>query len=578
MVDIPSTTTPPPQAQQTQPSQGQSATPTPVPATVTDLPDKIQQLLRQIQVPATVSDVSNDGSTITIESMIGDMTLNLQIDTSAKMQQVTQQLTQQLMNLIDTQKPVTVVVQPGSPPTQAFIMMPPQTQAPVGDPQTVASVIQNSAVLQAFNQPPAPVTAGTILPAIVLPQNIVLPSNAAASPTPLQPQANPNQPSVPGNAQPIQPAVPEAITAVPVAPLEQLLGGNINLGMNLLDEIVMMAEAKAQQTIVGTQQQVINTAGTPTTSPAQTTPTPLPPTQLSNAPPLSQSLPQIPNSLAPQPATPLPPLAINSITTPPAIVVSPTVALQPTSQVSLQVIAVYPPAPSAAATPPSPSVPVALPIPASLPEAVNIPQPGPGQIIATVTGNLPNGQAILKAGDATLYIKTPIDAPVGTTLLIAVEQPKAPTLPITPQDGQSNIANLQQALSTLAQINPQLAQAVIENHIPQPTQALPGALLFFMSAFKQGNVKTWLGNDAVETLMHAGKYELVAKLAEDLTKAGQPANDPVVGEWKSYPVPLQANNQFQVMNFYVHQQGQREGGDKGSIESASSKKGNVRFL
>ncbi len=473
---------------------------TPVEATVSNVPDKIQQLVRQIQVNATISQLPGDG-TITLNSIIGSLTILLPQLVDAQQQK----LLQQLLTFLQNQKPITLVIQPGNPPTQAFLLLPTTSGAP-----QPANAAETNTLLQAAIQQRPPLAVGNTLPAIVLPSNIVLPTNTAAA----------QQPSVlapPLNA----PSIPGALTLIPAQDIIPELLPNLIAG-----DLTAKAQIKTDQSLLQTQGQILS--NTP------------PPQNIAATTVSSRIIPTTAVNIGPAPAAAL---------------------LQPGNEVSLRIDAVIPPPITATAT-------------AATSVAPNLPTPGPNQIIATVTGNGPNGQVILQAGDTTLYVKQSANAPVGTNLLVTVEQAKTATLlPLAIPD-TPNFAALQQVLTTLAQIDPQLAQQVIANHIPQPTAGLPGALLFFMSAFKQGDVRNWLGADAVDALTRAGKFELLAKLTQELTNTGQTAQDAVVGEWRSYPIPLQANNQFQIVNFYVHGQGERDAGKN----AAGARAAHTRFL
>src|SRR5262249_55033986 len=152
-------------------------------------------------------------------------------------------------------------------------------------------------------------------------------------------------------------------------------------------------------------------------------------------------------------------------------------------------------------------------------------------------------------------VRSNVEAPVGTNLLVTLEAPKAANPAILPPAETQNFTSLQQAINALAQINPQLAQAFIETHIPQPNPQMAGPLLFFLRALKQGDVKNWFGSDAADALTKGGKLELLAKLARDMGAATQTEYDPTVGEWKSYPVPLHNNGEFQALTLHVHADG-----------------------
>ena len=204
-----------------------------------------------------------------------------------------------------------------------------------------------------------------------------------------------------------------------------------------------------------------------------------------------------------------------------------------------------------------------------------LPPLAPNQIVATVSGFGSNGQLLLKAGDTTLFVKAQAGATLGTQLVVTVEAAKpAPLLPL-PVHEAANFPALPQVMAALAQLDPQIAQQLMSTRLPQPTAALPGALLFLFSAFKQGDVRGWLGNEATDHLMRAEKMEILKSLSQELSGAGQPAQDAVVGEWKSYPLPLYAQQQFQALTLYVHHE---QDGQKGQTGGNGADKGKVRFL
>jgi len=250
------------------------------------------------------------------------------------------------------------------------------------------------------------------------------------------------------------------------------------------------------------------------------------------------------------PTPQLPPVQAN-----PAL--SPQVAslLKPGNEVSLTIVYVLPNPTHVAAKP------------------VSIPELAPNQIMATVTGTGTNGQLILKAGDATLFVKAQASALVGTSVVVSVDKVRSTPLVTLPASDIPVFESLSQALAALEQFSPHVFQYVMMNFLPQPTESLPGALLFLLSAFKHGNLRNWLGEDAVESLKEAGKYEIIDKLTKELGGAGQRAQDTVVGEWRSYPIPLYVNQQLQSLTLYVH--GDR---DARKDKSAASGVGRIRFL
>jgi hypothetical protein len=138
----------------------------------------------------------------------------------------------------------------------------------------------------------------------------------------------------------------------------------------------------------------------------------------------------------------------------------------------------------------------------------------------------------------------------------------------------TNFQALPQAITALAEANPQILQQMMSNALPQPTEYLPGALLFLFSAFKQGNLSGWLGSEVTESLTRLGKFGILNSLTKELSSAGGPAQDAVVGEWRSFPIPLYAQQQFQALTLYVHNdRDARKDKAGGTAET-----GKIRFL
>jgi hypothetical protein len=408
-----------------------------------------------------------DNGTVTLATALGNFSFSL----SQIPEAVRQQLIQQLDVLFQSQKQITAVVQPGSPPSQAVLLLPSAAGGAQPSPLPAAGTSPAQALPQILTLSP-----GTSLPAVVLPPNIVVPGAAAVTAT----------------------AATPAATAA---------------------ETPLQTAATATQAATATSTPSDVAASNPTV----TAPTVAP---VAGAP------------VAQNGAAPLP-------TASPAAVL-----LQPGKEVIMRIDAVTLPS----APPPVPA--------------------NPNQIAATVIGNGANGQLILKAGDAALYVRSSVEAPVGTHVLATLEATKPVNPAVLPSAEASVFSSLQQTLDALAAINPQLAQQVMDTHILQPNLQLAGPLLFFLSALKQGDAKGWLGGDAADALMKGGKMELLAKLARDMGTMPQTERDASVGEWKSYPVPLQINGQFQTLTLRVH----ADGRGTAQAEAANAAPHQVRFL
>jgi hypothetical protein len=473
---------------------------------IADLSQALASLNRSIQTSATVT-APPVGNTLTLSTALGDITVALPQQLNAAEQQ---SLLQQLAALAQAQRPLTIGLQAGSPPTQAVLLLPATSPT---------AALQNAATPQNPIIPLPLVQAGEDLPALVLPSNVPAPANTGtlASQIPLADTVQAN------TAAAIDIPVTDIPATEPQPALAAPQAGN-----------AVTAQASPPQPTV--------TSAAPENLAPQSPPV---------AAPLSQAVSQTGPSLpAPSQNLSLPAPASQPVAVAPASLAT---LLQPGNEITLHVDAVLPP----------------------LPQNMAIPPLAANQIAATVTGTGTDGQMILKAGDATLFVKAQVTAPAGSTVIVTVEAAKAATLITLPSTLPVNFPALPQALAALAQLDPQALQQMIAMHLPQPTDALPGALLFLFSAFRQGNVRGWLGNAATDSLIQMGKAELIDSLSRELGGAGQTAQDNVVGDWRTYPIPLYAQQQFQALTLYVHNE--RQGRDE-SKEQANSGNAKVRFV
>lgn len=528
MADIPSTP-PVTSAPQVVPVSGNVPV---IEAAVNNVPANIQQLAKQLELSGTLAQQPTDSSII-INTVAGQITFVLpQLLAVQK-----DRLLQQLLNVFQNNKPLTIIMQPGNPPAQAFLLLPPVT----AQPQNAAARTALAPVQMPAAQPPVlpPLLPNTLLSAVVLPR--IPPANIQ----PQQPGGNPSfQPSPAYNPDSLAQIIQEQLanssfrTAAPPNPQAatppglpastpqlqpqqlppQLTPSVSPQGAYIPAELPVFSATLPEQIIV--QETLAKLEG-------KALPNILPPTVPSypGQPKIeyqAQIQPNIPPNVSPS----FPALS-RAADFSPALAPTSSFALKPGMEVSLRVMAILAPS-------------VQNPVP-----------PAPNQILATVAGNGPGGQLILKAGDAALYVRQPADLPQGTQLVLTVEPGKADAAPLTLQDPQQFSA-LQQVVAALTQADPAMARQIVDAHLPQPGAALPGALLFFLSAIRQGDIRNWLGAGAVDLLARAGKFDLVSRMAEEFQQAGQPARDAVVGEWRSYPIPIHDQNQFHMINLYVH--------------------------
>jgi len=517
-----------------------------VETTLYSVPQRIQQLNRQIEVSGPIAEPPG-GPTITLNTMIGPLVILLPQMIAAQRDK----FIQQLMTLFQNQRPLTVVMQPGNPPTQGYLMLPQISTTTQNAPEI--SNLSVPATQLPINTAP-PLVPNTVLSAIVLPEEsdfMFLPQGAmqgltpeqAATYTALNPQYN-FAPVPDDNASPIVPTVAQNLMSTEeaiTAPLKQALAQDIT--------------AKINQFLAPIDTQNAQIAASPLRVPS-----PTPPDEVTIA-----SLEQTLAEEAPTKATLFPtPLETSNLQTVGSGLSAPlpasiSVLFQPGTELNIRIVAVISPAPQGTA----PQIPPLL----------------PNQVLATVTDSGPNGRIALKIGDATLFVRQPVSAPPGTQLVVTVDPARSDDPAPLPLPGSGELSTLPQIISALMQIDPTAARQIIAATIPQPNQTLPGTLLFFLSAINQGDLRSWLGDNAVDALMRAGKVSLIAKLADDMQQSVQSARDPVVGEWRTYSVPLYDNNHLAMFYFHIHSEHRRHGQPQGKGEGeGKTVPSQVRFL
>ncbi|MEJ0062851.1 MAG: hypothetical protein WDO70_06525 [Alphaproteobacteria bacterium] len=173
---------------------------------------------------------------------------------------------------------------------------------------------------------------------------------------------------------------------------------------------------------------------------------------------------------------------------------------------------------------------------------------------AAVVGSSPLGQPIATAGNTSILLKTNAALTPGSTLILKLMSGREDA-PIADPAAQSWPALRQ----LLAQgFDPVAQQNFLSQRMPQMNQALPGAMLFLMSALNQGELRQWLGDKTIGALEKAGKKALLDELQNELRRGAETTTDPTVGNWRVYHLPWQDQGQLTQMHIYVHHNDERQ--------------------
>lgn len=135
---------------------------------------------------------------------------------------------------------------------------------------------------------------------------------------------------------------------------------------------------------------------------------------------------------------------------------------------------------------------------------------------------------------------------------------------------------LSEALQILQRSDPQAAQ-LLANTIPDGGPRTVVAALSFIQAMRAGDARQWPGDNNLRALERSGPRgaHLARALAGETAQLGAQARE-TTGEWRSTPVPWNANGQIEKINLIT-----RREESKDDDENAKAQKGSgpgLRFL
>lgn len=604
-----------------------SANLVPVQVTVESASPALLAVNRPMMMEATPAEIVGARS-LTLATVLGELKVALQ---SHSAPQVQQDLLRELMSLIETKKTLTLSLQSGAIGTPGLLLVPvsqtaakaaltptaqptaaglaPSQQPPQIMPGAARATplppAQSGLVITVLPLPPAALPGGAPTPAPPVPQQTTLATGAEPPPAAVattnmparEPEAvllsranklyshapaalaTPTQttdhPAQAPQATTISTAPPPAGATI-TAPAAPAVVGYLSTLYRTLVGVPQMppasppaATAPQPTSVTAPPPEPAATAAL-TGAPATPPDTAAPKLSATAAPSAPQTVPSPPSATIPQPtatATQPPPMPTSAppltesppspAGTPaapapmPAASTQPPVALPVGKDVSLRIVSVQPPQTAAASVTPPPL--------------------HPGQFVATVIAQTPDGRLLAQAGANVLYVRNEITAPVGATLIL---QPAAPSaagvgLPAVPSASYKALPDI---LNILQQMDVLTAPRLIAS-LPQANDGLAGALLQIFGSYKSADPAAWLGRPVAETLAHLGQAELLRSLSREMKEQTRAGSDPIVGDWRSYPVPLYNAGAFHTLTLHVHHDR-----DKSSDREHESTGKKTRFL
>ncbi|MBF0354607.1 MAG: hypothetical protein HQL43_05160 [Alphaproteobacteria bacterium] len=205
-------------------------------------------------------------------------------------------------------------------------------------------------------------------------------------------------------------------------------------------------------------------------------------------------------------------------------------------------------------------------------------------LTGTVAPNTANGQPIVATGVGLLALDTGPMAPGSRLTLEVVGQPVPPQAVkaaegFTSPYATSPMPALEEAIDLLKFSDPNGAQRLLAA-LPSLSPRLAANLAAYMGAVRQGDVKSWLGEQTISSIEKKGGRELIKRMESEFRELAelpkQPRPSPS-GSWTSFAVPMMNGQHIEPIHLHVRQAPEEAGEGQGKGGKAG-KGGGTRFV
>ncbi len=167
---------------------------------------------------------------------------------------------------------------------------------------------------------------------------------------------------------------------------------------------------------------------------------------------------------------------------------------------------------------------------------------GPAVLAGTVAGVTQSGRPIVATPFGHLALNATSDLRIGDRVALDVLASRVGEMPTAERAAPLSVLArewpaLEGAMRALQEALGPQAAAQITQAMVRPSPQMTAALVFFMTALKGGDMRSWFGQDATRTLENAGRGGLLSALAEDFQTL-QRATEPADNGWRAFLIPV----------------------------------------
>ncbi|MCR9072093.1 MAG: hypothetical protein NXI18_10265 [Alphaproteobacteria bacterium] len=191
-------------------------------------------------------------------------------------------------------------------------------------------------------------------------------------------------------------------------------------------------------------------------------------------------------------------------------------------------------------------------------------QPASTVLAGTVSGVTQSGRPVVATPFGHLAINATSDLRIGDRVALDVLASRVGDIPTAERPAPLSVLArewpaLEGAMRVLQETLGQQAAAQLTQAMVRPSPQMTAAMLFFMSALKGGDMRSWFGNEASRALESAGRGGLLSALAEDFQTL-QRAAEPAENGWRAFLIPLVGDEKRPIRVLTRGRRGRR--GDK----------------
>lgn len=204
-----------------------------------------------------------------------------------------------------------------------------------------------------------------------------------------------------------------------------------------------------------------------------------------------------------------------------------------------------------------------------------------GQILTGIVSGATTGggQAIVETVLGPIALNGSYPPIEGTRLSLTITSAPQPPVPAEPSGNNQQLflrqalflnrhwPALNETIQTLEQVAPNAAMQVAHTAMARPDANLAANIIFFLTALRGGDLRSWLGDQSIRVLQRANPG-LLGRLSDDMKQQTRIAEERPAGDWRMAMVPFHNGEALDQIRLLTRRQEEEEGDDP---ESAATR-------